>query len=161
MGTSSTSPYGFGDLLALARLAWLREMSARLEALGFGNFRRGDGAVLRLVARGAVSVGSAGVALGVSRQAARKIVDRLERQGYVRTERDARDARVVKVVATPDGMDYAKALAQVTDALNRELAERVDRAQLVAADTVLRASIADPVLLEQVASLVAPSVERP
>jgi DNA-binding MarR family transcriptional regulator len=150
----STSPYGFGDLLALARLAWLRQMAARLGALGFHHYHRGDGAVLRLVVRGPVPLGRAGQVLGVTRQAARKIVGRLESQGYVATERDHDDARVVNVVATPAGAEYARALVRVTDALNREMAASVTRSQLEGADAVLRASITDPRLSERAASLV-------
>lgn len=155
MEEASTAPYGFGDLLAYARLSWLRETSARLHALGFANYRRGDGAVMRLVARGPVPLGKAGEVLGVSRQAARKIVGRLEQQGYVRTGRNQRDARVIDVTATPRGLEYAQAHVTVASELNRELAARVVASQLAAADAVLRASITDPEVAERAAHLVA------
>ncbi len=154
MDDASTPPYEFSDLLGLARLSWLREMSTQLRSLGFDRFTRGDSAVMRLVARGPVPLGRIGAALGISRQAGRKLIDRLERVGYVRTERDRVDARVVNVVLTPDGDRYARALNQVADGLNRQLAVRVDRSDLVAADAVLRAFITDPVLAERVDSLV-------
>jgi DNA-binding MarR family transcriptional regulator len=151
---ASTPPYEFSDLLVLARLSWLREMSAQLRTLGFDRFTRGDSAVMRLVARGPVPLGRTGAALGISRQASRKLVDRLERQGYVRTERDVDDARVINVVITPDGDRYARALSRVADRLNRQLEARVDHADLVAADTVLRAFVTDPGLAERIDSLV-------
>jgi len=151
----STPPYPFGDLLALARLSWLREMSARLGEFGFTGFSRGDSAVMRLLAGGPAPLGRVGTSLGVSRQAARKAVDRLEREGFVRTARDPEDARVILVAITSRGTRYAAALVEVIASLNRELAERVSQAQLESADAVLRASIIDPVLVERADVLVA------
>lgn len=148
MDDASTRPYEFSDLLGLARLSWLREMSTQLRSLGFDRFTRGDSAVMRLVARGPTPLGRIGPALGISRQAGRKLIDRLEREGFVRTDRDRVDARVVNIVLTSDGDRYARALNQVADGLNRNLASRVDRSDLVAADAVLRAFITDPVLAE-------------
>jgi hypothetical protein len=46
-------------------------------------------------------------------------------------------------VLTPKGEDYVRAVVAVIGALNRELADRVDAAQLSAAELVLRAVIAD------------------
>jgi DNA-binding MarR family transcriptional regulator len=155
MDGPSTPPYAFGDLLALARLSWLREMSGRLGEFGFTGFRRGDSAVMRLLADGPTPLGRVGTSLGVSRQAARKAVHRLEREGFVRTTRDSEDARVILVAITHLGARYAAALAEVIASLNRELAERVSRAQLESADAVLRASIIDPVLVERADVLVA------
>jgi hypothetical protein len=45
-------------------------------------------------------------------------------------------------VLTPAGRRYAAAVVEVIGALNAELADRVDRSQLAAADAVLRAAIA-------------------
>jgi DNA-binding MarR family transcriptional regulator len=82
-------------------------------------------------------------------------VDRLEREGFVRTARDPEDARVILVAITSLGARYASAMAEVITSLNRELAERVSRGQLESADAVLRASIIDPVLVERADVLVA------
>ena len=137
----STTPYLFGDLLALARLSWVRQMAARLERLGHPDYRRSDAAVLRLLRRGPLPVGRLGSVLGVSRQAARKVVDGLERRGYAGTERDARDSRRLNVVLTPRGEAYARAVVDVIEAINHELTERVDPVQLAAAEEVLWAAI--------------------
>ena len=139
----STSPYLFGDLLALARQSWVRQMATRLAAVGYADYRRSDAAALRLLRRRAASVGELGSALEVTRQAARKVADGLEQRGYARTERDAEDSRRLNVVLTPAGRRYAAAVVDVIEALNLELSQRVDRAQLAAADAVLRASIAE------------------
>jgi DNA-binding MarR family transcriptional regulator len=143
MAAESTPTYRFGDLVALARLSWVGQMTSRLEGLGYPGFRRGDAAVMRVLSRGPLPVGHLGAALGVTRQAARKVADGLEQRGYATTERDSRDTRQLNVTLTPAGRDYARAVTAVTEQLNQEVAARVSPAQLAAADTVLRAAMFD------------------
>ena len=156
MAPASTLEYLFGDLLALARLSWVRQMADRLGQLGYRDYRRSDAAALRLLRRGPVPVGRLGAGLGVTRQAARKIADGLEQRDYACTERDARDSRVLNVVLTTAGTAYAQAMIEVIQALNREFCQRVDPAQLIAADTVLRAVLADDSSLRDAASAIRP-----
>jgi DNA-binding MarR family transcriptional regulator len=137
----SSPPYLFGDLLALARQSWVREMARRLEGRGYAGYRRSDAGVLRMLSREPVTIGVLGVALGITRQAARKLADALERRGYARTEPDARDGRRVNVLLTEAGHEYARAIIEVVEALNRELATNVNADQLRAADVVLRATL--------------------
>jgi DNA-binding MarR family transcriptional regulator len=160
MPAESTPAYRFGDLVALARLSWVGQMTSRLEALGYAGFRRGDAAVMRVLLRGPLPVGRLGAALGVTRQAARKIADALEQRGYATTERDSRDTRQLNVTLTPVGRDYARAVIAVTEDLNREVAGRVSPAQLAAADSVLRAALFDD-SARQRASLLPPPPGRP
>jgi DNA-binding MarR family transcriptional regulator len=155
MSAESNPTYPFGDLVALARLSWLREVTSRLERLGHAGFRRGDAAAMRVLRRGPLPVGRLGADLGVTRQAARKIADALEQRGYATTERDSLDSRQLNVTLTPVGRDYARAVIAVTEELNREVAGRVSPAQLAAADTVLRAALFDD-SARQVASRVPP-----
>jgi DNA-binding MarR family transcriptional regulator len=156
---TSGHPYLFGDLLALARLSWVRQMADRLGRLGYADYRRSDAIALRMLNRGPVPVGRLGTELGVTRQAARKVIDGLEQRGYVRTERDAVDSRVLNVILTPAGAGYARAVIEVIHALNREFCERADPAQLAAADTVLRAAIAGDSALQATASLIRPPAQ--
>jgi DNA-binding MarR family transcriptional regulator len=135
--------YPFGDMLALARQSWLGQLSARLEALGYPGYLRSDSAVIRLLHRGPRPVGHLGVALGVTRQAARKVADGLQERGYATLARGTRDARQVIVTLTPVGHEYAAALTAVIDELNREVAQRAGPAHLAAADAVLRAALFD------------------
>jgi DNA-binding MarR family transcriptional regulator len=143
MAAESTPAYRFGDLVALARQSWLIQMTSRLERLGFAGYRRGDVAVMRMLLRGPLPVGRLGAALGVTRQAARKVADVLEQRGYATTGRGSRDTRQLNVTLTPAGGDYARAVIAVTEELNREVAGRVSPAQLAAADAVLRAALFD------------------
>ncbi len=141
MAQPSSPPYLFGDLLALARLSWVRQMADRLGRLGYADYRRSDAMALRMLSRGPVSVGGLGTELGVTRQAARKVIDGLEQRDFVRTERDTQDSRVLNVILTQAGAAYARAVIEVIYALNREFVEQVDPAHLATADLVLRAVI--------------------
>jgi DNA-binding MarR family transcriptional regulator len=154
MGTVPTSPYLFGDLLALARLSWVRQMASRLAQLGYPDHRRSDAAALLLLRRGPVPVGRLGAELGVTRQAARKMAEGLEHRDYARTERDAHDSRVLNVVLTAAGAAYAQAITEVIHALNREFCHWVDPFHLAAADSVLRAVITGDGALQSAASAI-------
>lgn len=140
---SSPVPYLFGDLLALARLSWIRQMAGRLQTRGFNGYRRSDAMTMRVLARGPLPIGQLGARLGVTRQAARKLVDALEQRGYVRVERDQRDTRKLNASLTELGVRYAQAVTETVHELNHELSQRVDPGQLAAADAVLRTAIAD------------------
>ncbi len=141
--STDANPYRFGDLLALARQSWLRRMAAELADRGFADYRRSDAATLRLLRRRPASVGELGAHLGVTRQAARKVMRGLEERGYASTQADAHDARKLNVMLTPAGCAYADAIIEVIAQLNRAVAARVGADQLAAADAVLRASIED------------------
>ena len=143
MAVSSTGPYRFGDLLALARRSWVEQMAADLAAAGYRDYRRSDAAAVRLLQQGPMSVGRLGDALGVTRQAARKLVTGLEQRGYAAVRRDQQDARQLNAVLTADGAAYARTLVAVINKLNRGIARRTTPQQLAAADTVLRAVLAD------------------
>ena len=143
MSASSSGQYAFGDLLALARQSWLGEMADRLSELGYDDYRRSDAAAMRLLRRAPASIGRLGTVLGVTRQAAKKVADGLQLRGYAATERDPRDSRQHNVTLTPAGQDYARAIVDVIEQLNREVCGRVSPAQLAAADVVLRAALFD------------------
>jgi DNA-binding MarR family transcriptional regulator len=157
MPARSSSVYAFGDLLALARQSWIGELTRRLEAVGYGGYRRSDSAAMRLLlVRGPVPVGQLGASLGVTRQAARKVAEALQRRGYVTTRRGPVDSREVHVDLTETGRDYAYAIVAAIRELNREVRERVDPVQLAAADTVLRAALFDEGTRERASRLPAP-----
>jgi DNA-binding MarR family transcriptional regulator len=161
MAMESTPAYRIGDLIALARLSWVGQMTSRLEKLGYAGFRRGDAAAMRVLWWGPLPVGRLGVALGVTRQAARKVADALEQRGYVTTERDSRDSRQLNITLTPVGRDYARAVAVITEELSREVAGRVGPAELAAADTVLRAALFDDTARQRASQLPPPPGQPP
>lgn len=143
MVRKSTSGYRFGDLLALARQSWITQMADGLAAKGYADYRRSDAAAIRQLQRGPMSIGRLGAALGVTRQAARKVADGLERRGFATLARGDVDTRQVNVGLTRKGTAYAEAVTDVIEELNRAVAKKVDPGDLAAADAVLRAVLAD------------------
>jgi DNA-binding MarR family transcriptional regulator len=127
----------------MARQSWVEQMTGRLSELGFGGYRRSDTAVVRMLLGSPIPIGKLGLSLGVTRQAARKIVTGLEERRYVRTERDTYDSRQLNAALTPFGEDYARAVVRVIDEMNRQIYLRVTDAQMLGADAVLRAVIGE------------------
>ncbi len=127
----------FGDVLALARERWVREMARHLGARGFTNYRRSDAFALRFLATGPHALGEFAVPFGGSRQAARKMVTGLIERGYASLKIDATDARRRCVHLTTEGRDYAKAVIETVDEINRELERNVDPGELASALSVL------------------------
>jgi DNA-binding MarR family transcriptional regulator len=127
----------FGDILALARERWIRAMAQRLNALGFGQYRRSDPLVMRSLRSGAVPLGSLGVTLGLTRQGARKVVSGLVERGYARVIPSTQDSRRRIVELTPKGRDYLGAVVFTLRALNDEVVAHVEADQLAAAYSVL------------------------
>jgi DNA-binding MarR family transcriptional regulator len=116
-------------------------MAARLADQGFTGYRRSDALVLRSLRRESVPVGRLAGALGVSRQAARKVVDGLERRGYATTMRDEADARRLNVVLTSRGAAYADAVVATVVSLNRDFESHVEPSRLEVARGVLSAVV--------------------
>jgi len=135
------APERLGDLLALARRAWVQQMRDGLRRRGFDDYRRPDALVFRLLRSGPVPVGRLGTVLDTTRQAGRKVVDGLEKRGYATTAPDPLDARRTNVILTPRGERYAAAVVAVVEELNRELVARVDPDDLEATRVVLLAII--------------------
>ncbi len=118
-------------------------MAAGLREAGHPGYVRSDAAVMRLLARGCpISIGGLGAALGVTRQAARKVAAGLEQRGYARVERNRDDARRLDVTLTESGVAYARLVTQTLHRLDAELAARVEPVDLAAAKDVLRAVLA-------------------
>jgi DNA-binding MarR family transcriptional regulator len=127
----------FGDVLALARERWVREMASRLAALGYDDYRRSDAFAMRLLASGPHALGAFARPLGRSRQAARKIVTGLVERGFVSLEADPVDARRRRVQLTTSGEEYARVVTETLAALNHELSQKVDPHDLATAISVL------------------------
>ncbi len=136
------APEHFGDLLALARQAWVREMGSRLRARGYEDYRRSDAAVMRLLRGAPMPVGRIGERLAITRQAARKLAEALRERGYATIERDPRDARRLNVSLSPAGERYAAAVIDALVELNGELVANVAPEELTSARRVLLSAIA-------------------
>ena len=112
----------FGDVLALARERWVREMARSTSArVASPDYRRSDAFALRFLAYRPACAWRVHLPFGGSRQAARKMVTGLIERGYASLEIDATDARRRCVHLTTEGRDYAKAVIETVDEINREL----------------------------------------
>jgi DNA-binding MarR family transcriptional regulator len=138
MSPAAKPPYRFGDLLALARRTWIRHVSAQMERAGFPGYRQTDSWVLRLLAPQPMAIGRLGEAMGVTRQAARKLANGMVERGYAALAADPSDGRRTLIVLTPTGQAYAAAVAAAQDGLNNALRDGVSAEDLAAADRVLR-----------------------
>jgi DNA-binding MarR family transcriptional regulator len=138
VATSQNPPKLFGDLLALARRSWALEMSRQLDHVGYPDYRRSDAILLRRLRHGPLPFSELAATLGVSRQAARKLVDGLTVRHFAVVERDLDDARRLNVALTDEGEDYANHVLDVVTALNAKLDEVVDPYDLAVVKSVLR-----------------------
>jgi DNA-binding MarR family transcriptional regulator len=133
----------FSDLLAIARLHQLHRMRVELASRGFDDFRRGDGGWVRILAEAPRSPGEVAGIIGVSRQAATKMADALERRGYVDRADDPHDRRRVVLSLTERGVRYERAIVEVVDLLDETIRSRVPSSSLEIATRVLEVVIAD------------------
>jgi DNA-binding MarR family transcriptional regulator len=136
-------PESFNDLLAFARLRWLNRMRAELAGRGFTDFRRGDGAWVRILGHEPQGLGEMAEFIGISRQAATKMADSLERRGYVERMDDEADRRRVVLHLTDLGRRYERAIIEVVDRLDEAFRASVSPGDLEAAFRVLHVAAGD------------------
>jgi DNA-binding MarR family transcriptional regulator len=123
----SDDPIDFGILLGLAFRAFVDEMHADLAARGFDDLGRSYGYVFRMLGDGDRSLSELAALLGMTLPGAGKIVDEMERRGYVERRPDQVDRRVKHIALSRRGRD---ALAAAR-AFHRRFEERLsDSARL-------------------------------
>ncbi|RJL24176.1 MarR family winged helix-turn-helix transcriptional regulator [Bailinhaonella thermotolerans] len=112
------------------------ELHAELARLGHPGLRPMHGFVFQAIGPRGTTAAELGRRLGVSKQAAGKTVDSLERLGYVERATDPEDARRKIVRLTPRGRESLALSARVFDEIrarwSRELGE--DRLRALEAD---------------------------
>jgi MarR family transcriptional regulator, transcriptional regulator for hemolysin len=136
-------PQSFSDLLAIARLRWVNRMRVALAERGFTEFRRGDGAWVRILGAEPQGPGEVAEIIGISRQAATKMADSLEGRGYVERGDDDTDRRRVVLSLTALGRRYERAIIEVVDGLDESFRASVPPADLEAALRVLHVAIGE------------------
>jgi DNA-binding MarR family transcriptional regulator len=133
----STDPPGF-ELplrLLLGFRVLIDGLHAELGRQGHPDVRPAHGFVLQAVGHGTTAV-ELGRRLGVTKQAAAKHVDALERLGYLRRAADAADARRKLIRLTDRGVDCLARSARIFDELRSGWAATLgeDRLQALEAD---------------------------
>ena len=93
----------------------------------------GDHKVLDLVVRrGRMTAGEVARLTGLTTGAVTAMVDRLEKRGFVRRERDPADRRVVNIVPAPESFGEVAAVFAALSAGMEALLSRYDEAELAA-----------------------------
>jgi DNA-binding MarR family transcriptional regulator len=96
------------------------------------------GFVFQAIGHNGTTAVDLGRALGISKQAAGKTIDTLERLGYVSRERDANDGRQMLVLLTDRGVDCLVRSALILDQLRARWAEILGPRRLRAIEDDLR-----------------------
>lgn len=117
---STGSGFELPLLLLLGFRALIDELHVRLAAVGHPDARPMHGFACQAVGAGGASAVQVGRRLGISKQAAGKLIATLERDGYVTREPDARDARRKLVRLSTRGGDLLAQSARIFDELRAD-----------------------------------------
>lgn len=131
--------------LLLGFRAIIDEVHAELARQGHGQARPLHGFVLQAVGRNGVSATELGRRLGVSKQAAAKHVDALERLGYLERVPDSSDGRSKIIKLTDRGWDMLARSGQIFDQIRARWADSIGADRLRALDDDLRKVTPDEV----------------
>lgn len=136
----SSDPPGF-ELplrLFLAFRVLVDELHDELAREGHPDVRPTHGYALQAIGPDGTTAAELGRRLGVSKQAAGKTIDTLERLGYLRRAADPRDARRKTVRLTDRGVDCLALSARVFDRLRADWARTLGEDRLRALEADLR-----------------------
>ncbi len=136
----STDPPGF-ELplrLFLGFRVLIDELHAELARQGHPDIRPMHGFVFQAIGPGGTTAAELGRRLGISKQAAGKTIDSLERLGYVQRGPDPLDARRKVVQLTGRGIDSLARSARIFDDLRARWAETLGPNRLRAMEADLR-----------------------
>ncbi|MFI7615944.1 MarR family winged helix-turn-helix transcriptional regulator [Nonomuraea terrae] len=124
--------------LLLAFRMLIDELHAELARQGHPDIRPMYGFVMQAIGPDGTTAVELGRALGVTKQAAGKTVDNLERIGYAERATDPRDSRRKLVRLTPHGMDALDRSARIFDTLRARWAAELGEDRLQALESDLR-----------------------
>ncbi|MEV4456170.1 MarR family winged helix-turn-helix transcriptional regulator [Microbispora sp. NPDC049633] len=114
------------------------ELHAELARQGHPHARPMHGFVMQAIGAEGTTAVDLGRTLGVSKQAAGKTIETLERIGYVERARDPRDTRRKIVRLTPSGLDMLLRSARIFDDLRARWAAVIGDERLRELETDLR-----------------------
>ncbi|XRQ12744.1 MarR family winged helix-turn-helix transcriptional regulator [Actinomadura welshii] len=131
--------------LFLAFRAIIDELHAELAEQGHPGMRPAYGFVLQAIGPAGTTAAELGRSLGVSKQAAGKMIESLERLGYVERAADPSDARRKIVRLTARGTDCLARSADIFERIRDDWARRLgaDRVRAME-DDLRRVTPADP-----------------
>jgi DNA-binding MarR family transcriptional regulator len=141
MSSAPPDPPGF-ELplrLLLAFQVIIDELHAELARDGHPHMRPMHGFVFQAIGPDGTTAVELGRRLGVSKQAAGKMVESLERTGYVERTADPADARRKIVRLTPYGVDALARSARIFDRIRDDWVRRLGADRVRALEDALRA----------------------
>jgi DNA-binding MarR family transcriptional regulator len=103
------------------------QLHERLAAVGYRDVRSTYGYVLLAVRDHPTTGTDIALLLGVSKQAASKLVDEMERGGYVKRQHHAADARAKPIGITVRGKKFLAVVESIYDELEEEWARVTSR----------------------------------
>lgn len=106
------------------------DLHAELARRGHPDLRPAYGFAMQAIGYRGATASELGRRLGVSKQAAGKTVDRLERLGYVERADDTADARRKLVQLTPRGIDMLTQSGEIFEDLRTKWAENLGERRL-------------------------------
>jgi DNA-binding MarR family transcriptional regulator len=136
--SSDTPGFELPLRLLLAFRALIDELHAELSRQGHPGIRPMHGFVMQAIGPQGTTAAELGRALGVSKQAAGKTIDTLERLGYVERAADPHDTRRKIVRLTPYGLDALARSARIFDTLRTRWAADLGEDRLRALESDLR-----------------------
>jgi DNA-binding MarR family transcriptional regulator len=114
-----------GIVMALAYAAFVDELRADLARAGYEDLNRAFGYVARALADGPMMLKDLGQRLGMTSQGAIKIIDDMERAGYVERAADPEDGRAKRLRLTRRGRAALSAARRFHAEFEKRLATRV------------------------------------
>jgi DNA-binding MarR family transcriptional regulator len=132
----------FGVLLALSYGAFVAEMRAQLAESGYPDLHRSFGYVARALAERPLTLRELSERLDITSQGALKIVDELERTGYLERAADTADRRAKRLVLTKRGKAALAAARAFHRRFEHELARRLGARSAAACRGVLEGIVA-------------------
>ena len=115
----------FGILLALAFRVYVDELHAELAARGFTDMKPGFGVVFRALYERPLTLTRLAAQLGVSKQAAAKVVGELLTRELVAQQESAEDLRTKLLVLTTRGRALVRAATQIGARVEQRLVAEV------------------------------------
>ena len=131
------SGYELPLLLLGAFRSLIEDLHAELGRRGHADARPVHGFALQAIGLDGVTVSELGRRLGVSKQAAGKTANGLERAGYVLRSRHPDDARAWVLTRTARGTEMLAISAQVFDGLRERWARQLGRKELSGLEAAL------------------------
>ena len=125
-------------LLAMAYRQLIDRLHERLAAEGYTDVRPTFGYVLLAVRDGPTTGADIALLLGVTKQAASKLVDAMEQGGYVRRQTHGDDARAKEIAITARGRRFLGTVESIYHDLEAEWAEVTSKKRLEALRDDLR-----------------------